>query len=102
MRKIFALAKENCSRWLGNEVYSQIVLVALRAGFSPLFSCLLASRSVLAPPVEYHQTTSSFFTSAGNRLNTRLADSLRAPVASSMISDRLISTMTDATRRSLP
>ena len=30
--------------------YSQIAMVALRAGFSPLFLCLRASRSVLAPP----------------------------------------------------
>ena len=31
----------------------RIAMVSLRAGFSPLFLCLRASRSVLSPPIPY-------------------------------------------------
>ena len=33
-------------------VVLQVAMVSLRAGFSPLFLCLRASRSVLAPPLK--------------------------------------------------
>ena len=44
------IGKRKLTPVAGHGWYSQLAMVSLRAGFSPLFVCLRTSRSVLAPP----------------------------------------------------
>ena len=46
--KISCIGKQKLTPVAGHGYYSQIAMVSLRAGFSPLFVCRQASRSVLS------------------------------------------------------